>query len=58
MEEQIQNTFITMDGEENVKGSIKVIKDVPIFNLVFRKYSENWKEEIAYPLVVLLSILV
>lgn len=54
MEEQIRNAVITLDGCENathaynptssVKGSIKVIKEAPIFILVFRKYSEDWKE--------------
>lgn len=54
MEEQIKNAVVTMDGRENathaynptssVKGSIRVIKEVPIFVLVFRKFSEDWKE--------------
>lgn len=54
MEEQIRNAVVTMDGRENathaynptssVKGSIKVIKEAPVFILVFRKRSEDWLE--------------
>lgn len=53
MEEQIKNMEITMDESENVthaynptssvKGSIKIIREAPVFILVFRKYSEDWK---------------
>lgn len=54
MEEQIRNAVITMDGCENathaynpttsVKGSIKVIKEAPVFILAFRKRVDDWKE--------------
>ena len=54
MEEHIKNAVITLDGQENathpynptssVKGSIKVIQEAPVFILVFRKRSEDWKE--------------
>ncbi len=54
IEEQIKNVPVTLNGQENathaynptssVIGSIKVIKEAPVFLLVFRKFSEDWKE--------------
>lgn len=54
MEEHIKNAVITLDGCENathaynptssVKESINIIKEAPILILVFRKFSEDWKE--------------
>lgn len=54
MEEQIKNSVVTMDGRINathaynptssVIGSIKVIKEAPVFLLVFRKRSADWLE--------------
>ena len=54
MKAQVNGMEITLDRSEHathpynpttsLKGSIKVIKEAPILILVFRKYSDDWKE--------------